>query len=429
MIERRRQIHDTTDRDLTVMHHHALDRFVDADDGHLGGVQDGRRNDAAQLAEAGESDGRAAELLAPRPTAAGGLGDAADLGGQVVEAAARDISHHRHFEAIRGLGGDAQVHGGMTQQHIACGVVLRIALRESGERIGERTGDERQIGQGLATRCFACGVQSDAQRFEVGDIDLFDIREMRRVALGLGHALGDDPAHTDDGDLGDAGRAALRTLEVGLDDASAGSGALHARQIEPYLRSTAAGRRRGHHARGEQRGFLGGRRRSRRGDGRRSRCSWRRPRRRGCARHARPLECALELEHGQFAAHGERVARLAAHGDDEATHRRGHLDHGLVGGHLDERRVLAHRIARCDLPRDDLGRDRALTEIGHTHHETRHAETCISASSARRTRRRPGKYSHSKACGYGVSHPATRWMGACRCQKQRSCSDAESSAP
>ena len=260
---------------------------------------------------------------------------------------------------------------------------------------------------------------------------------MRRVALGIAHALRDDPAHADDGDLGDAGRAALRTLEVSLDDASAGSGALHAREVEPCLSGTAAGRRRGHHARRKQR-VLGGGCRGRHGDGRRRRCRGCRgcrrcrrcrPRRRRCARHARPLECALDLEHRQFAAHGERVARLAAHGDDEATHRRGHLDHGLVGGQLDERRVLAHRIARRDLPRDDLGGDRAFTEIGHTHHETRHAETCISASSARRTRSRPGKYSHSKACGYGVSHPATRWMGACRCQKQRSCNDAESSAP
>ena len=54
------------------------------------------------------------------------------------------------------------MHGGMTEQYIAGGVVVGVALREPGERSGERAGDERQVGQGLAARCFTRDVQSDA---------------------------------------------------------------------------------------------------------------------------------------------------------------------------------------------------------------------------------------------------------------------------
>jgi hypothetical protein len=49
--------------------------------------------------------------------------------------------------------------------------------------------------------------------------------------------------------------------------------------------------------------------------------------------------------------------------------------------------------------------------------------------SAAATRAWPGKYSHSKACGYGVSNPQTRSIGASSCQKQRSWIVAMSSAP
>ena len=41
----------------------------------------------------------------------------------------------------------------------------------------------------------------------------------------------------------------------------------------------------------------------------------------------------------------------------------------------------------------------------------------------------PGKYAHSCACGYGVSQPVTRSIGASRWKKQCSCTSAASSAP
>ena len=40
-----------------------------------------------------------------------------------------------------------------------------------------------------------------AQPLQLGDVDFLDVREVRDVALGVGHALRADAAHAEDADL------------------------------------------------------------------------------------------------------------------------------------------------------------------------------------------------------------------------------------
>ena len=52
-----------------------------------------------------------------------------------------------------------------------------------------------------------------AQPLQLGDVDFLDIREVRDVALRLGHALRADAAHAEDADLfGLGARLALRAV-------------------------------------------------------------------------------------------------------------------------------------------------------------------------------------------------------------------------
>ena len=62
-----------------------------------GGVYDRGRGDAAELAEARDRDRGAGELVAGRLVAACRLGNAADLGREVVQRAGLGMLHDRHL--------------------------------------------------------------------------------------------------------------------------------------------------------------------------------------------------------------------------------------------------------------------------------------------------------------------------------------------
>ncbi len=55
-------------------------------------------------------------------------------------------------------------------------------------------------------------------------------------------------------------------------------------------------------------------------------------------------------------------------------------------------------VADLDVPRDDLGLDRAFAEVRHLEHVAAHGVS-ITALRPVATRCGPGKYSHSNACG------------------------------
>ncbi len=136
------------------------------------------------------------------------------------------------------------MHAPMAHDDVAGFVVMRIALREVTQRAGQRRNDQRQQRQ----RCGAGRggpVQVLAQRFEFRDVDFFDITEVRDPALGLAHALGDEPTHADDRNLFRI-RAALgrrrreHAREVGALDAAAGTAAADLGEIDAGFARTAA---------------------------------------------------------------------------------------------------------------------------------------------------------------------------------------------
>ena len=59
------------------------------------------------------------------------LRDAADLRCQIAQRQRLGVMHDRNLESVAGLRRDAQVHAAMLDQHVALGVVTRVALREA----------------------------------------------------------------------------------------------------------------------------------------------------------------------------------------------------------------------------------------------------------------------------------------------------------
>src|SRR5262249_33660565 len=116
----------------------------------------------------------------------------------------------------------------------------------------------------------------------------------------------------------------------------------------------------------------------------------------------------LGLEHDELGAYRHHVSRRARGRDHAATYRCGHLDRRLLGHDLDHHVVLGDDITGLHAPADDLRLDRALAQIRQLEDVAAH---CASITSLRAAAMRawPGKYSHSNACGEGVSQPATRF--------------------
>ena len=148
----------------------------------------------------------------------------------------------------------------MALEHAGRVVEVRIDLREIAQRDHDGAHQERQQRE---ARAVALGVHARAQRVQLGHVHFFHVREVRDAALGVLHALGDAPAHADDGDVLDlvaieAGhrRPALRLrararagrlgvcLQVGVHDAPARPARAHLGQVHAQLPGAAAHGRR-----------------------------------------------------------------------------------------------------------------------------------------------------------------------------------------
>ncbi len=123
---------------------------------------------------------------------------------------------------------------------------------------------------------------------------------------------------------------------------------------------------------------------------------------------------SIRLDHHQRGADRDLVADLARQFDDDAGHRRFHLDGGLVGHHVGEALVLFDAVAYAHVPSDDLGLGDAFADVGQLEGEAGHYASFMIFLSASPMRTGPGKYAHSRLCGYGVSKPVTRSIGASR---------------
>src|SRR4029079_4498791 len=134
------------------------------------------------------------------------------------------------------------------------------------------------------------------------------------------------------------------------------------------------------------------------------------------------------LDHDEHLADRANLAVLVIDLLDHARARRGQLDGGLVGHHLDDRLVELDGVALLDLPAHDLTLDDTFADIRHVEVE-RHGYHSSVWRIAPRVRSAFGMYSCSSEYGNGVSKPVTRRIGASRCSIARSWIDAMSSAP
>src|SRR5258707_7046853 len=88
----------------------------------------------------------------------------------------------------------------MPDENAALGIVQRIALREITQHADQCADNKGKVGErGRVRREFA--VEMTAERFELGDIELLDVREMRNIPLRLAHALRNHAPYADDLDL------------------------------------------------------------------------------------------------------------------------------------------------------------------------------------------------------------------------------------
>src|ERR1700676_3707310 len=88
----------------------------------------------------------------------------------------------------------------MADENAALGIVQRIALREITQHADQRADNKGKVGERRrARREFA--VEMTAERFELRDIELLDIREMRNIPLRLAHALRNHAPYANDLDL------------------------------------------------------------------------------------------------------------------------------------------------------------------------------------------------------------------------------------
>ena len=197
-----------------------------------------------------------------------------------------------------------------------------------------------------------------AERFQLGDVDFFDVREVRNLRVADDHLLGDAPPQADHLDFGrvravgaarrGGGRdlAAQMHVDVGMRDAAVRAAALNVLQIDvqlarppPHGRAGLRRRRRGASSGGHvarcTSGTVAGESDS--GDVRhavapfaqssadldRLADSLRRRRRRSIEAH-------------QLRADGNRFAHLAVRAHDAADHAAGNRDRRLVGHHVDQ---------------------------------------------------------------------------------------------
>jgi len=352
--------------------------------------------------------------------------------------------HDRHLQPLGGLRGHSQVHRRMPHDHATLGVIVRIALREILQHPYQRERQERQVGEGRGP-AGGLAVEVAPQRVELGDVELLDVGKVRNVALGLAHALRDHAAQSDDLDLlGGRGRRAVARHRLGCCTQRRGCGAAaRDERLEVLGHDTAVGARAGYLLQVDP-GLVrappdGGRRcdacaahgEFHRGGGAiapavaEDRCGgngWR------CGGRLGRRGARAGFDYDEFRAHRHHVTGSTGGGDHPAANGSRNLHRSLLRHDLDEHVVLGHAVAGLDAPVDDLGLDRTFAEVGKLEHVVAHVDS-ITSFRAAAMRAGPGKYSHSNACGYGVSQPATRWIGASRFQKHCSCTVATSSAP
>ena len=168
------------------------------------------------------------------------------------------MAHDGDQEAVRPLRRDPDMHALELSQDLRLVVIAGVHLREVRHRLDQRADEEGQQCEFRLIRTLG-GVEVLAQSLKVRPVHLLDIGDVRDVALGGLHLLGDLAAKADDADLRHAGLFKARRRrgggcgrrrgamgdQIGVVHPSRRASAPHAAQVDPHLPRVAAHRGRG----------------------------------------------------------------------------------------------------------------------------------------------------------------------------------------
>src|SRR5262249_25272218 len=112
-------------------------------DRRFGEVDDRRREDAAELAERADGEGRTGQLLARRAAGADRLGETLDLARQLEDRLLVGVAHDADGETLRALGRDADVVALLADDLLLFLVERAIQRRPLAQARDRRADDER----------------------------------------------------------------------------------------------------------------------------------------------------------------------------------------------------------------------------------------------------------------------------------------------
>src|SRR5437870_5006315 len=369
VVERARQVHHFSNRDLVIPHDGPLLDPVHPEDGDLGPVDDWRREDAAFFAERSDREGGAldvlqGELLVPRRGP-----EPIDFLREVPEAFLVGLVDDGDRKALVRGGRDADVVVSLDDDLPSLVVDGGVQGREFHQRREDGLDEEREEGEfdSLALRG---GFQMVAQVDELGHVDLFHVREVSRGCVGLRHFLEDplpQPMNRDplfagggsdrgcrDGHRGGDSRGALsRLADVIFGEATLRATPSDGREIHvEFLREATD--------RGCREDLAGGT--GRRWRHRHDRRRWSRGRP-GGFRSGRG-DLARLAEHDEGVADLDDLTFFRAKLEDFPRDGGWGLDRHLVRHDLDDRVVLLDGVPFLHEPVDDLTFVYALPDVG-----------------------------------------------------------------
>src|SRR5205814_3081355 len=193
MVERERERGQPPRHDASLAHDGLLPRARDAEDRHLGVVDDRDRAGPAEGPDVGDGEGPAAEVLERGLAVAHALREGGERALERGQRLRVDGPDHGNDQAALGGHGDAEVAVGLHDQLARGGVEARVELGVVPERERRRLEEEAGQREGEAALARRLDVAPN-DGVELGDVGAIEVRHVRDERRGQRHALGDRAA-------------------------------------------------------------------------------------------------------------------------------------------------------------------------------------------------------------------------------------------
>ena len=189
MIEGQRELGQVPGDHLAVHDPGPFDDPADAQDRHLGRIDDGGRAVHAEHAVIVDGEGPAGEFGGPQRALPGPQRGVGQRGGKLLQGAGLGIGNDRHQETAIGLRGEAQVHGRTHHDRVVFDLPVQLGITAQPQ--DREPGQQRQqadLGLGVP------GVQRRAQAEEFGGIRVDPDRRLGDLPPRAGELVGGDLA-------------------------------------------------------------------------------------------------------------------------------------------------------------------------------------------------------------------------------------------